>query len=64
MKLSMQWRKNSLPPKTSKPIQKVRWDVLGLPNLGKVSSSVSIEEIRQQVQHISSTGIRLEKRKE
>ncbi len=62
MKLSMHWRKNSLPPKTSKPIQKVRWDVLGLSDPSKVPSGVPIEEIRRQAQDISSTGFRLPKR--
>ncbi len=64
MKLSRQWRKNSLAPKTSKPMQKVRWDVLGLPDPRKVPSSIPIEEIRRQVQDISSKGIKLQKGKE
>ena len=64
MKLSLQWGKNSLPPKTSKRIQKVRWDVLGLSDPSKVPSAVPIEEIRRQVQDISSSGIRVPKRKE
>ncbi len=59
MKLSVQWRKKSLQPKTSKPIQKVRWDILGLPDPRKVPSSVPIEEIRRQVQDISSKNFKL-----
>lgn len=60
MKFTTQWGGKSLRPKTSKPIQKIRWDVLGLPDPKKVPSSIPIEEIRRQVQDISSKDIKLQ----
>jgi hypothetical protein len=57
MKLSMKWGGKNQKPKTCKTPPKVRWDLLGIPDPRKVSTPKSIEEIRQQVQNISSCGL-------
>jgi hypothetical protein len=59
MKLSMKWGGKNQKPKTCKTPPKVRWDLLGIPDPRKVSTPNSIEEIRQQVQSISSCGLGL-----
>jgi hypothetical protein len=57
MKLSMKWGGKNQKPKTCKTPPRVRWDLLGIPDPRKVSPPNSIEEIRQQVQTISSRGL-------
>ena len=57
MKLTMQWGGKSQRPKACKPPQKVRWNLLGIPDPRKGPPPVPIEEIRRQAQDISSRAI-------
>ncbi len=57
MKLTMQWGGKSQRPKACKPPQKIRWNLLGIPDPRKELSPVPIEEIRRQAQAISSRAI-------
>ena len=57
MKLTMKWGGKSQRPKACRPPQKVRWNLLGIPDPGKVPPPVPIEEIRRQAQAISSRAI-------
>ena len=57
MKLTMQWGGKSQRPKACKPPQKIRWNLLGIPDPRKGPSPVPIEEIRRQAQAISSRAI-------
>lgn len=54
MKLTMQWGGKSQRPKACKPPQKIRWNLLGIPDPRKGPPPVPIEEIRRQAQAISS----------
>ncbi len=58
MKLTMNWGGKSFKPKASGSSQKVRWDLLGIPDPRKRPEPKSIEEIRRQAQIISSGGFR------
>lgn len=57
MKLTMQWGGKSQRPKACKPPQKIRWNLLGIPDPRKGPPPVPIEEIRRQAQAISSRAI-------
>ncbi len=57
MKLTMKWGGKSQRPKTCRPPQKVRWNLLGIPDPRKDPPAVPIEEIRRQAQAISSRAI-------
>ena len=54
MKLSMKWGSKNQKPKACKAPQKIRWDLLGIPDPRKEPPPNSIEEIRRQAQVISS----------
>ena len=54
MKLTMQWGGKNQRPKSCKPPQKIRWNLLGIPDPRKGPLPVPIEEIRRQAQAISS----------
>lgn len=57
MKLTMQWGGKSQRPKACRPPQKIRWNLLGIPDPRKGPPPVPIEEIRRQAQAISSRAI-------
>ncbi|MDR4493174.1 MAG: hypothetical protein R3B74_01905 [Nitrospirales bacterium] len=57
MKLTMQWGGKNQRPKACKPPQKIRWNLLGIPDPRKGPPPVPIEEIRRQAQVISSRAI-------
>jgi len=57
MKLTMQWGGKGQRPKACKPPQKIRWNLLGIPDPRKGPPPVPIEEIRRQAQAISSRAI-------
>ena len=57
MKLTMQWGGKNQRPKSCKPPQKIRWNLLGIPDPRKGPPLVPIEEIRRQAQAISSRAI-------
>lgn len=54
MKLTMKWGSKNQKPKACKAPQKIRWDLLGIPDPRKQPPPNSIEEIRRQAQVISS----------
>ena len=57
MKLTMKWGGKSQRPKACKPPQKIRWNLLGIPDPRKGPPPVPIEEIRRLAQAISSRAI-------
>jgi|GEM_PF-1782474 len=60
MKLTMKWGGKSQKSKASRATQKIRWDLLGIPDPRKGPVPKSIEEIRRQAQAISSLGLGLD----
>jgi len=57
MKLTMKWGGKNQKPKACRAPQKIRWDLLGIPDPRKGPPPKSIEEIRRQAQLISSQGL-------
>jgi hypothetical protein len=57
MKLTMKWGGKSQKSKACRATQKIRWDLLGIPDPRKGPVPKSIEEIRRQAQAISSLGL-------
>jgi len=60
MKLTMKWGGKSQKSKACRATQKIRWDLLGIPDPRKGPVPKSIEEIRRQAQAISSLGLGLD----